>query len=143
MPESRVTAAQRRAVSARARDCCEYCRSQAAYALQAFSIEHIRPLNKGGATTLDNLALSCQGCNGHKHTKTENRDPVTGQIVLLFHPRRQVWSEHFTWNDDSSLMIGLTPTGRVTIEALKLNRSSVVNLRKALFRLGLHPPGEE
>ncbi len=41
MPESRVTAQQKKAVAERAQGCCEYCRSQARFAIQPFSIEHI------------------------------------------------------------------------------------------------------
>ena len=39
-------------------------------------------------------------------------------------------------------MIGLTPTGRATVETLRLNREGVVNLRRILFLVGLHPPEE-
>ena len=70
MPEKRVTAEQRQAVLERARGCCEYCKSQVRFATQSFSIEHIIPRHAGGETTLDNLALACQGCNNHKYTKT-------------------------------------------------------------------------
>jgi len=82
MPKKRVTATQKRAVIRRAQGCCEYCHSQARYATQSFSIEHIVPRDKGGATTLDNLALSCQGCNSHKYNKITGFDPVSRQAVL-------------------------------------------------------------
>lgn len=142
MPEGRVTAEQRRTVIERARGCCEYCRSQARFAMQPFSVEHIEPLHRGGKTTLDNLALACQGCNNHKYTKTEGRDPVTGDIVPLYHPRRQRWRDHFAWNEDFTLVIGLTPTGRATVETLRLNREGLVNLRRILYAMGEHPPAE-
>lgn len=64
--------------------------------------------------TLDNLALSCQHCNNHKYNKTVGRDPVTTGAVPLFHPREQRWQNHFEWNSDYTLIIGLTPTGRAT-----------------------------
>lgn len=140
MTERRVTAQQRHTVVERARSCCEYCRSQARFAMQPFSVEHIVPRSQGGKTTLDNLALSCQGCNNHKYTKTEGRDPVTGDIVLLYHPRRQRWNNHFAWNEDFTFIIGLTPTGRATVETLRLNRVGLVNLRRVLYAVGEHPP---
>ena len=140
MPEERVTAKQRRTVAKRAQDCCEYCRCQARFATQSFSVEHIIPRSQGGTTTLDNLALACQGCNGHKYDKTEGRDSVGGETVALYHPRQQEWSSHFRWNDDYTLVVGLTPTGRATIEALQLNREGVVNLRKVLYIMAEHPP---
>ena len=84
------------------------------FATQSFSVEHILPRTKGGSSELENLALSCQGCNNHKFTKIKGIDPVTEQTVPLFHPREQQWREHFAWNEDYTLMIELTPTGRAT-----------------------------
>ena len=142
MPKRHVTAQQKQAVVERAQGCCEYCRSQARFATQPFSVEHSKPRSQGGKTTLDNLALACQGCNNHKYTKTEGRDPVSGDIVPLYHPRQQRWYDHFTWNDDFTLIIGLTPTGRATVEALQLNREGIINLRRILYAMGEHPPAE-
>lgn len=142
MSESRVTAQLKKIVAERAQGCCEYCRSQARFAIQPFSIEHIIPRSQGGKTTLDNLALSCQGCNNHKYNKIAGREPVSGDIVPLYHPRQQQWSDHFGWNDSFSLIIGLTPTGRTTVEALQLNREGVVNLRRILYVMAEHPPVE-
>ncbi|MDI9639830.1 HNH endonuclease signature motif containing protein [Geitlerinema splendidum] len=142
MPESRVTAQQKKAVAERANGCCEYCRSQVRFAIQPFAIEHIIPRSAGGETVLDNLALSCQGCNNHKYNKIEERDPVSGDTVPLYHPRKQRWNNHFAWNNDFTLIIGLTPTGRSTVEALQLNREGVVNLRRVLYAMGEHPPVE-
>lgn len=87
----------------------------------------------------DNLALSCQGCNGHKATRIEAFDPETNSLAPLFHPRQHNWRDHFTWNADSTHLIGLTPTGRATIIALHLNREGVINLRQVLVAFGLHP----
>jgi 5-methylcytosine-specific restriction endonuclease McrA len=140
MPDPRVPAELRQRVIERAHGCCEYCRSQSAYATQSFSVEHILPRARGGTTTLDNLALACQGCNNHKYDKIEARDPVSGEVVPLYHPRRDPWDEHFTWSDDFTLIVGLTPVGRVTIETLFLNREGVVNLRQLLYTIGKHPP---
>ena len=142
MSENRVTAQQKKAVAERAQGCCEYCRSQARFAIQPFSVEHIIPRSHGGNTTLDNLALSCQGCNNHKYNKTEAKDSLSGNVVSLYHPRQQRWSEHFAWNDDFTIVIGLTPTGRATVETLQLNREGVVNLRHVLYMMGEHPPAE-
>lgn len=140
MPDRRVSARQRRAVAQRARGCCEYCRSQASFATQSFSIEHIVPRHRGGPTTLDNLALACPGCNNHKHTKTEGRDPVNKDLVALYHPRRQRWGDHFEWNHDRTQIVGSTPTGRATVDVMHLNRACVVNLRRVLHAMGEHPP---
>jgi hypothetical protein len=61
-------------------------------------------------------------------------------IVPLFHPRRDRWGDHFAWNADFTRIVGLTPTGRATVEKLQLNRVGVVNLRRVMLIAGLHPP---
>ncbi len=142
MPSRYITDAQKQVVVERAQNCCEYCRSQARFATESFSVEHIIPRSQGGETALDNLALAGQGCNNHKYNKVEGRDPTTGDNAPLYHPRQQLWRDHFVWNDDYALVIGLTPTGRVTVETLQLNREGVVNLRRILAALGEHPPRE-
>lgn len=140
MPDRALSPEQRATVMARAHGCCEYCRSQARFATQSFAIEHIIPRSKGGTTVAHNLALSCQGCNNHKYNKIQAHDPVTGEIVSLFHPRQQSWQDHFAWNEDYTVIIGLSPSGRATVEALKLNREGLVNIRRILYAMGEHPP---
>lgn len=140
MPDRRVTSRQKQVVIQRAAGCCEYCGSRADYSMDPFSAEHIVPRSVGGKTTLDNLALACLGCNSYKHTKTEGVDPVSNQKASLYHPRRQRWQEHFAWNTDCTLLIGLTPSGRVTILELQLNRPGLVNFRRLLYAAGEHPP---
>src|SRR5947209_8764297 len=108
MADERLTARLKQAVAQRAQNCCEYCRSQARFAVQGFSVEHVEPHSGAGETVPENLALACQGCNNHKYKKTQGRDPATGILVPLFHPRNQRWRDHFTWNDDATLVLGLT-----------------------------------
>lgn len=139
MPRPRLRAHQKAAVKRKAQECCEYCGTQEAYSPDTFSIEHILPRAKGGTNDFTNLANACQGCNNRKYTHTETVDPLTGVLVPLYHPRQDKWAEHFTWNEDYTRMIGLSPTGRATIAALELNRKGVVNLRRVLHALGLHP----
>jgi hypothetical protein len=140
MAEHRPSAEQKRRVEQRAGECCEYCRSQLRFAMQSFSIEHLDPDVAEGGESLDNLALSCQGCNNHKYNKTKAPDPRSGQTVPLYNPRRDRWHEHFAWSADYTQIIGLTPVGRATVEALHLNRPGLVNLRRVLFAAGEHPP---
>lgn len=140
MSEPRISAQTKSVVAARARNCCEYCLCQAKFSPDSFSIEHIIPRARGGTDEMNNLALACQGCNGFKYTDVDAIDPVTGVRVPLFHPRINSWQEHFTWSDDSTILIGLTSIGRATIEKMKLNRDGVVNLRRALVVIDAHPP---
>ncbi len=139
----RVSSTLKQAVLNRAKNYCKYCLSPGDYSSDPFTVDHIKPRQAGGETTLDNLAWACFGCNGRKYAKTNHLDPQTGQDVKLFHPRQQVWSEHFGWSDDFTQVIGKTPCGRATVEALSLNRTGVVNLRRLLVMAGLHPPLEE
>lgn len=137
-----VKASDKRLVIERARSRCEYCRTPQSHSSTSFSMEHVRPQAEGGPTRADNLALSCQGCNNFKATKTSGVDPVDGQSAPLYNPREERWRTHFAWSADTSLLIGLTPTGRATVELLRLNREGVVNLREVLHAFDLHPPGE-
>ena len=140
MPTEAAPAAIRQVVAALARDECEYCRTPAQFATQSFALDHILPRAAGGATTLENLAWACFGCNAHKHAQTHAHDPHTHERVALFNPRQQMWSEHFAWNEDFTRMIGKTACGRATIDALQLNRVGLVNLRRVLVTAGLYPP---
>ncbi|HKB03388.1 MAG TPA: HNH endonuclease [Gemmataceae bacterium] len=121
---------------------CEYCRSPAAFAHQSFSIEHVRPQIRRGRDSPDNLALSCQGCNNHKYDRTKGRDPISGREVRLFNPRRDRWEDHFAWAADGTVILGMTPIGRATVETLRLNREPLVNLRRVLVEVGELPPDE-
>ena len=118
----------------------EYCQSSIDYTTETFSIDHAHPTSQGGGDDLENLVLACQGCNSSKHAKTQALDPENLKFAMLFNSRVHDWNLHFAWIEGCSLIAGLTPTGRATVEALKLNRSSVVNLRKLLFAVGKHPP---
>jgi len=140
MRRQRILKPQREAIIARAHGCCEYCLCQAKFATQSFSVEHIKPLHLGGDNSLENLALACQGCNGHKHIKQEAMDPADGTSVPLYHPRWQQWHDHFQWREDYTVILGITPVGRATVAALQMNRSSLLNLRRVLYALGEHPP---
>lgn len=136
----RPTAAQRRAVEARANGVCEYCCILKSFVPEPFNVEHVIPIAQAGKTEIRNLAWACAGCNYYKHDKIKAVDPQTKQEVRLFNPRRQQWEEHFAWNQSARFLIGLTATGRATIQALRLNREELINLRWALGELGLHPP---
>lgn len=135
-----IPKALKAAVFERASNCCEYCYSQDRFATQSFNLDHIYPRSLGGTTDFENLALACPGCNSHKSNKIEAVDPVTQEKVGLFHPRTQIWEEHFAWSERYTVIIGLTPTGRATVVALQLNRKKLINLRKVLYEVGEHPP---
>lgn len=132
----------KRFVRERAQNLCEYCRCPAAFSPDPFVIEHIIPLARKGKNKKKNLALACHGCNSCKHVAVTAYDSYSRKRVRLFHPRQHRWHEHFTWSEDYSLIIGLTPIGRATVTRMQLNREGAVNLRRALHNLGLHPQSQ-
>lgn len=140
MPKPRINTKQRAVVVQRACGCCEYCWSQELFSPDPFSVEHIIPSALGGTHALTNLAYACQGCNGRKYISIEALDTATGERALLYHPRQHDWKNHFVWNEDYTLIIGLTPTGRATTDKLQLNRLGLVSLRRVLVVAGEHPP---
>ena len=127
-------------VRVRAKNCCEYCFAQAEFSHDPFSEEHIWPTSKRGQYILENLAWACLGCNFFKGAATVALDFLTGLLVPLYNPRKDMWETHFEWNEDFTILIGLTPTGRATITRLKLNREGLMNLRRLLVKEGKHPP---
>jgi len=143
MPRRPLSAEELATITARSGARCEYCQCPSDYSAQPFVCEHITPIAKGGQTDLSNICFACGGCNGHKYTKTEALDPVSKRVVPLYHPRIHQWSEHFSWSDDYLHVIGLTPMGRATVIALKLNRQAVMNIRSLLLLAGKHPPKTE
>ncbi len=140
MSDARVPPAVRRRVAVRAGQRCEYCRCPEQFSTSSFCIEHIVPSSRGGGSELANLAFACTGCNAHKSDRLTIVDPLTGEEVRLFHPRRDAWNDHFEWSQDFLEVIGLTKVGRATVDALQLNRKHVSNLRRLLMTADEHPP---
>lgn len=120
----------------RALNRCEYCLFPALHAWLPFQIDHIIAEKHGGVTRADNLALSCYYCNSFKGPNIAGIDPDGDPeiAVQLFHPRRQVWSEHFAWK--GAVLTGLSPTGRVTLSVLRVNDSDAIEFRQLLLETG-------
>ncbi|MFO0755644.1 MAG: HNH endonuclease signature motif containing protein [Byssovorax sp.] len=122
----------RRLVRARARFRCEHCGiEQALVPYAAFHVEHVIPRKHGGGDDVENLALACFHCNLHKGPNLTGLDRETGDFAPLFHPRRQVWDEHFRM--DGVAIVGLTPTGRVTAYVMNMNAPERIELRTELL----------
>ncbi len=129
----------RKTVKSRANHLCEYCLSSEYFSPDPFECDHIIAVSRGGIDDANNLALSCSGCNGHKSDAMEAVDPASGVPAPLYNPRTDVWATHFAWNEQYTLLVGISPVGRATIAKLRLNRPSVVNLRMILHQLGELP----
>jgi 5-methylcytosine-specific restriction endonuclease McrA len=121
-----------RKVGRRAHDRCEYCRLPVSVYPLPFSVDHIVARQHGGPTVLENLALACLHCNRHKGPNIAGADPRTGEIVRLFHPRLDRWSDHFEWM--RATLTGRTSIGRVTIQVLAINDPDFLAVREALIQ---------
>jgi hypothetical protein len=95
-----------------------------------FEVEHIVPIARGGSDELPNLALACRSCNLHKGATEQARDPLTGELMRLFDPRRDNWGQHFQLNLETFAVEGLTDVGRATARRLGMNRPLVVRARR-------------
>lgn len=91
-------------------------------------------------TALENLCLSCPTCNPFESDRVLAIDPETGEETALFHPHQHRWIDHFALNDDATEMVGLSPTGRATIAALKMNRPQKNRVRRMWVAMKEHPP---
>jgi len=113
-----MDAATRSTVRQRADGRCEYCRlPESAAPYLPFHVEHVVAQQHRTDDSLDNLALACDRCNAYKGPNLSSIDPETGEIVELFHPRRDRWSDHFKFEDDA-IVVGLSPKGRATVRLL-------------------------
>ncbi len=132
-----VSVSLRKETVRRAGNRCEYCLLSQAGQEASFHVDHIFPVAAGGVTDPGNLALACVSCSLRKGARRTARDPATGVDVSLFHPRLQVWTEHFIWKGDR--VQGLSPSGRATVDLLKMNRALAVAIRAEERLHGRHP----
>jgi hypothetical protein len=117
---------------------CEYCRlPDRAAAAATFHVEHILAKQHGGSDDASNRCWSCHRCNLCKGPNLSGRDPLTGKIVRLFDPRRQVWKRHSEWL--WAVLVGRTQIGRATIAVLNINDPHRIELRQILMNQGEWP----
>ena len=135
---SDIPASLQRLVARRAGGRCEYCGLSQEGQEARFHIDHVVPVARGGATVEENLALACVSCSLRKAARQSAFDPQTGREAALFNPRADSWKEHFRWDD--VCVSGLTPTGRATVKALKMNRLLILAIRREETLRGRHPP---
>ena len=133
-----IPARLRRQVVLRAQNRCEYCGLAQAGQEAAFHADHVVPVLAGGRTTFENLALACVSCSLRKGARQQAADPLTGAVATLYNPREDLWRLHFRWN--GVRLVGLSPTGRATILALKLNRPVALAIRQEEAAWHRHPP---
>jgi HNH endonuclease len=93
---------------------CEYCRRQIYD--DFYEIDHVFPRSQGGEDTSENFAIACKRCNLNKGSNICWRDPITGKVSNLFHPREMKWDSHFLFIGRE--IRGKTASGRATCALL-------------------------
>jgi HNH endonuclease len=121
-------------ISRRALDRCEYCHLPQAGHEERFSVDHVVPRKHGGDDSANNLAFSCLRCNLGKGSNLTGIDSSSNQVTPLFNPRVQTWRDHFRWN--GPILVGITPTGRVTVAVMLMNSPERVRLWQMLLLEG-------
>lgn len=132
-----IPARLRRETATRASYQCEYCLLSEKDSTARHTIDHIRAVKHKGLTVIENLALACSDCNSNKGSDIAAIDPKSQQLIRLFDPRRDVWSEHFAF--DNASIVGLTILGRATVELLKFNTPTRMSQRAFLQSIGRYP----
>ena len=125
-----ITSRLRQAVVERAHNRCEYCGLVQEGQEATFHIDHVVPIAAGGQTVLENLALACVSCSLRKGAREVALDRITNKEVPIFNPRQDPWEKHFRWSGVE--VMGLTATGRATVEALRMNRLLALEIRRAV-----------
>ncbi|MEM9163333.1 MAG: HNH endonuclease signature motif containing protein, partial [Cyanobacteria bacterium P01_F01_bin.4] len=125
-----ISKALRQQVFIRAKNCCEYCKTQQLLIGMPLIIDHVIPISADGKNEFENLAAACYRCNEFKGPRVSAIDPLSSKAVPLFNPRSQGWSEHFAWAEEGVYITGKTATGRATVAALRLNNKYVTESRK-------------
>jgi 5-methylcytosine-specific restriction endonuclease McrA len=134
---SSISTALRQLVIERTSGRCEYCLIHQDVSIYTHEVDHIIALKHAGQTIAENLALSCLPCNRHKGSDFATIDPISGEIVPLFNPRRQVWNEHFTLNNAE--ILGITLIGQATARLLMFNTPTRLLERQVLITQGRYP----
>jgi hypothetical protein len=83
----------------------------------------------GGKTVASNLGFCCALCNRRKGSDLSSLDPKTEEVVNLFHPRKDRWSDHFRL--EGVRILPLTPAGRATAHLLGFNTEARWTERRA------------
>ena len=140
MSKSHISKSIRKIIQDQFKNCCAYCQIQQHISGIHLTVDHIIPETLGGHNNVDNLCLACWDCNLLKGTRTSLFDYKTQTFIPLFHPQKQIWSEHMKWSYSKTYVQSETLIGEKTIQALQLNRPQLVLSREIWAAVGWHPP---
>ena len=86
------------------------------------------PLSHCSTTHFTHSRARCHRCNRHTGPNLSGIDPGTARPTRPYHPRRDVWEQHFRVDDFQ--IVGLTASGRATAALLQMNSPVRVELRR-------------
>jgi hypothetical protein len=130
-----INQALRTDVALRAHRRCEYCLIREEDCAFRPQVDHIVSRKHGGNSLPENLAYACVLCNRRKSGDVASIE--NGELVRLFHPRQDLWSDHF--QIDGSLIRALTEVGAATSKLLHFNVPERRAERALLQTLGSYP----
>lgn len=87
------------------------------------------------------LPYACFECNLGKGANIGAFDPLTGQLIRLYHPRLDQWQAHFTADDGQ--ILGVDAIGRATASLLRFNQTLRVHQRRLLIAANRFPLPDE
>lgn len=76
--EGTHTAADIRAQYARQKGCCYYCHKRVG---DAYHVDHVVPLSRGGSNGAENLVIACPSCNVSKQDRLPHEWPQGGRLL--------------------------------------------------------------
>jgi HNH endonuclease len=127
-----VSSKIRKAVEQRANYKCEYCCIHQDDMFLSFELDHVIPLKHRGTNDFENLALACPHCNQHKGSDFAT---LSGEeIVRLFNPRTDRWSDHFVGINGE--IVSKSKIGEASVRVFRFNEPDLIILRQALIELG-------
>lgn len=125
----------RQFVRERAGHRCEYCRlPQDAAPFLRFHVEHIQATQHVLDDSESNLCLACPRCNLQKGPNLATLSPPDRKLIRLFHPREDVWEDHFEMVN--GFIVGKTEIGTATARLLLMNASGQSRTRRKLLSRG-------
>jgi hypothetical protein len=135
---SKISEKLKKKIRQQAKNRCGYCLLPQSLNPNLLEVEHLLATANGGTDDEENLWLACRLCNGYKSVHMKGVDPESKKKVALFNPRTQNWDEHIEWAFEK--IVGKTPCGRATVQALKLNNEIILPVRKKWILAGWFPP---
>ena len=138
--KNKVNPSLRKQVAERAYHVCEYCLIHEDDVFWGFETDHVISRKHDGKTVFENLAWACACCNRNKGTDVGTLVGEPPRLTRLFHPRINLWAEHFTLHRTE--IEGLSDVGVGTVKLLKFNEEVRLKERHGLELVGRYPTVE-